>query len=143
MASAALVGGTMAKAAERTTDTEATTTTTQKRKHKVRHPDSAAAMGTEADNTGVNKRDRKDNQPTADQQKNDKADLSLTTEIRRSVMADKDLSTNAHNVKIIAEGGKITLKGPVASLAEKKAVESKAAKVAGSANVTSMIEIAK
>ena len=56
-------------------------------------------------------------------------------------MDDKDLSTNAHNVKIIAQDGKVTLKGPVASSSEKKVVEEKAAAVAGARNVTSEIEI--
>jgi len=96
-----------------------------------------------ADNTGTNRRDRKDSEPTADQQKNDKADLELTAEIRRSLMADKALSTDAHNIKIIAESGKVTLKGPVASGKEKKIVEKKAQQIAGSKNVVSEIEIKK
>ncbi len=94
-----------------------------------------------ADNTGTNQRDRKDSEPTADQQKNGKSDLDLTAEIRRSVMADKALSINAHNVKIIAENGKVTLKGPVASAKEKKIVENKAQQIAGSENVVSEIQI--
>ena len=96
-----------------------------------------------ADNTGTNRRDRKESEPTADQQKNDKTDLDLTAEIRRSVMADKALSTNAHNVKIIAENGKVTLKGPVATAKEKKIVEKKAQQIAGSENVVSEIQIKK
>ena len=96
-----------------------------------------------ADNTGTNRRDRKDSEPTADQQKNDKSDLDLTAEIRRSVMADKALSTNAHNIKIIAENGKVTLKGPVSTAKEKKIVEKKAQQIAGSENVVSEIQIKK
>ena len=96
-----------------------------------------------ADNTGTNRRDRKDSEPTADQQKNGKSDLDLTAEIRRSVMADKGLSTNAHNVKIIAENGKVTLKGPVANAKEKKIVEHKAHEIAGRENVVSEIQIKK
>jgi hyperosmotically inducible protein len=96
---------------------------------------------TAADNTAVNERDRSPAAPTADQQKNDKTDLELTAEIRRSVMDDKTLSMNAHNVKIIAQDGKVTLKGPVASAAEKKIVEDKADVVAGRGNVTSEIAI--
>jgi hyperosmotically inducible protein len=96
-----------------------------------------------ADNTGTNRRDRKDSEPTADQQKNGKNDLDLTAEIRRSVMADKALSTNAQNVKIIAENGKVTLKGPVATAKEKRIVERKAQQIAGSENVVSEIQIKK
>jgi hyperosmotically inducible periplasmic protein len=94
-----------------------------------------------ADNTGTNRRDRKETEPTADQQKNGKTDLQLTTDIRRAVIADKDLSTNAHNIKIIAQDGKVTLKGPVDNAAEKKSVEGKAAEVAGRDNVVSEIQI--
>ena len=45
--------------------------------------------------------------------------------IRKAVMDDKSLSTYAHNVKIIAQNGKVTLKGPVRSEDEKKMVEQK------------------
>jgi hyperosmotically inducible protein len=124
-------------------DTGSTTTGAKvKHKKKASHDDPSRAEPT-ADNTGVNKRDRKESEPTADQQKNDKTDLDLTARIRRSIMDDKDLSTNAHNVKIIAQDGKVTLKGPVASPSEKKVVEEKAAAVAGSRNVTSEIEITR
>ena len=95
----------------------------------------AADKDPAADNTGTNQRDRKDSEPTADQQKNDKTDLDLTAEIRRSVMADEALSTTAHNIKIIAENGKVTLKGSVETAKEKKIVEKKAQQIAGSENV--------
>lgn len=61
--------------------------------------------------------------------------------IRKSVVDDKSLSSYAHNVKIIARGGKVTLKGPVRSEDEKRSIEEKAADVAGSGNVTSEITI--
>jgi len=121
-------------------DNAAATGTAPKVKHKKKSaPDRNAEPA--ADNTGVNKRDRKDSEPTADQQKNDKTDLDLTAQIRRSITKDKDLSVDAHNIKIIAQDGKVTLKGPVDSSAEKKTVEAKAAEIAGSGNVTSEIEI--
>ena len=47
-------------------------------------------------------------------------------------MADKSLSTYAHNVKVISQDGVVTLKGPVHSEDEKKSIESKATEVAGS-----------
>jgi hyperosmotically inducible protein len=37
-------------------------------------------------------------------------------------MADKDLSTYAHNVKVITSNGRVTLKGPVDSEEEKNKV---------------------
>lgn len=47
-------------------------------------------------------------------------------------MGDKSLSTYAHNVKVISQNGVVTLKGPVRSEEEKKAIESKAMEVVGS-----------
>jgi hypothetical protein len=60
---------------------------------------------TRADNTGINKRDNDSTEPTADQQKNNQSDVDLTAKVRRSIVSDKSLSTNAHNVKIIAQNG--------------------------------------
>ena len=62
--------------------------------------------------------------------------------IRQSVMADKTLSTYAHNVKIISQHGKVTLKGPVRSEEEKTAIMKMATDVAGDGNVTDQISIA-
>ena len=86
------------------------------------------------DNTKVNKQDRETNQPTADQQANNAADLDLTKNIRRAIMEDKSLSTNAHNVKVISQNGTVTLKGPVKSDTEKSAIVSKAVSLAGGAD---------
>jgi len=90
--------------------------------------------GVKPDNTKVNKQDRNANQPTADQQKNNSSDVDLTKNIRRSIMEDKSLSTDAHNVKVISQNGTVTLKGPVKSQAEKSAIVSKAVSVAGAAD---------
>ena len=57
---------------------------------------------------------------TADQQKENAADRELTQKIRRALVQDKTLSTYAHNVKVIAQGRQVTLKGPVRSEEEKK-----------------------
>ncbi len=61
--------------------------------------------------------------------------------IRKSIMDDKTLSTYAHNVKVIAQNGKVTLKGPVRSEEEKRAVEQKAAADAGDGNVVSELTV--
>ena len=68
---------------------------------------------------------------TADQ-KTSAADRNLTAKIRRAVMADKSLSTSAHNVKIITQNGMVTLKGSVRSADEANSVVSKAADATGS-----------
>ncbi|MEP6713950.1 MAG: BON domain-containing protein [Terriglobia bacterium] len=104
-------------------------------------PAFSQAPGRQPDNTGVNKRDRKAGEPTADQAKNDKSDLQIMKEIRKSIVADKSLSTYAHNVKVIAQNGKVTLKGPVHTDDESKAVESKATEVAGAGNVTNELTV--
>ena len=85
----------------------------------------------QSDNTKVNERDRAANEPTADQQKNNRTDLDLTKNIRKSIMDDKSLSTYAHNVKVISQNGTVTLKGPVKSDDERKAILAKAVAAAG------------
>ena len=97
----------------------------------------AASFGLYAqqpDNTKVNERDRATSEPTADQQKNNRTDLDLTKNIRKSIMDDKSLSTYAHNVKVISQNGTVTLKGPVKSDEERKSVLAKAVAVAGAAD---------
>jgi hyperosmotically inducible protein len=64
------------------------------------------------DNTAVNKRDQSPGEATADQQKMNATDRALTAKIRKAVMADKNLSTYAHNVKIISQDGTVTLERP-------------------------------
>lgn len=93
------------------------------------------------DNTRVNERDRSQSEPTADQQKGNRSDRDITQQIRRSIMNDKSLSTYAHNVKIVTQDGQVTLKGPVRSEDEKRAIEAKAAEVAGDGKVTSELNV--
>src|ERR1700739_2454385 len=54
------------------------------------------------DNTKMNQADRND-QSTADQQKDNRSDRELTQHIRQAILEDKSLSTYAHNVKIISQ----------------------------------------
>ena len=103
---------------------------------------SSAVAQTAADNTTVNTRDRAPGAVTADQQKETPADRDLTKRIRQSVVGDKSLSTYAHNVKVVAQGGQVTLKGPVRSEEEKRSVEAKATEIAGVGRVTNEISIA-
>lgn len=93
------------------------------------------------DNTGVNRGDRSNGQATADQQQTDRADRDLTEQIRRAIVTDKSLSTDAHNVKVIARNGQITLKGPVRSESERRTVEAKAVEVAGQDRVINELVI--
>jgi hyperosmotically inducible protein len=93
------------------------------------------------DNTKVNKGDGKPGAVTADQQKTNASDQDVTKNIRSSIMADKSLSTYAHNVKIITQNGAVTLKGPVKSDSEKQLVVAKAVAVAGADKVTDQLSI--
>jgi len=70
------------------------------------------------------------------------ADRTTTKQIRKSIMQDKSLSTYAHNIKIITQDGKVTLKGPVRTEDDKTSLEAKAVAVAGAGNVTNQLEIA-
>ena len=56
-------------------------------------------------------------------------------------MADKGLSTYAHNVKIIAQNGTVTLKGPVQSDDEKQKVAADAASVVDSGKVANQLTV--
>src|SRR5271154_5356978 len=89
------------------------------------------------DNTKQNK---DQTNPTADQQKMNPADRALTQKIRKAIHDDTTLSTYAHNIKIISQDGKVTLRGPVRSEDEKNNIEAKAVAVAGQGNVTDQLE---
>jgi hyperosmotically inducible protein len=94
------------------------------------------------DNTKKNQGDADKDATTADQQKMNAADRSTTKQIRAAIMKEKSLSTYAHNIKIITQNGKVTLKGPVRSDEEKSNLEAKATAVAGAGNVENDLTIA-
>ena len=73
----------------------------------------APSAQTAPDNTGRNVRDRSGATLTPGDQSESEADRTLTQQIRRAVVADDSLSTNAHNIKIITINGVVTLRGPV------------------------------
>lgn len=95
-----------------------------------------------ADNTKVNKRDRKKSEVTADQQKMNEGDRELTQRIRKAIIADESLSTYAHNIKVISRNGTVTLKGPVRTAEEKEKVASLAKEAAGdSSQITNELSV--
>jgi hyperosmotically inducible protein len=101
-----------------------------------RHQDN---QQTPADNTAKNKDQAP---PTADQQKMNPADRAITQKIRHAIHGDKNLSTYAHNIKIVTQAGKVTLRGPVRTEEEKTNLQAKAVAIAGEENVTNQLEIA-
>src|ERR1700687_3448148 len=94
---------------------------------------------TAPDNT---KKNKAQTSPTADQQKMNPADRAITQKIRKAIHQDKSLSTYAHNIKVITQNGKVTLRGPVRSEEEKNNLQAKAVAVAGEENVTNQLEVA-
>lgn len=102
---------------------------------------SAAAMSAPADNTGVNERDRSSHTATPFDQPNNKADIRLAAHVRRAIVKDKSLSTSAHNVKLVAAGGVVTLRGPVDSADEKARVETVVQGVPGVTRVDNQLDV--
>jgi len=88
------------------------------------------------------KQNRDQTPPTADQQKMNPADRAITQKIRKAIHEDSTLSTYAHNIKIITQDGKVTLRGPVRTQDEKAGLEAKAVSVAGQDNVTDLLQVA-
>lgn len=95
------------------------------------------------DNTEVNERDRNAAAQTPLDQKENQTDLKITQQIRKAVMGDDTLSFTAKNVKIITASGKVTLRGPVKTDAERSSIEAAARRIAGVTQVDNQIEVKK
>jgi hyperosmotically inducible periplasmic protein len=93
-------------------------------------------------NTAVNERDRAGTTPTPDDQSANEHDMTLTQAIRQAVVEDKSLSTDADNIKIVTVDGKVTLRGPVKSEAERTAIAVIAQRIAGTTPVENQLEVA-
>jgi hyperosmotically inducible periplasmic protein len=104
--------------------------------------ESKPPAATDADNTARNA-DNSTLSETATAQSESKADVEMTAAIRKAIVDDKSLSVNAHNVKVITANGVVTLRGPVKSEEEKRAVEAKAKQVAGVSQVNNLLEVEK
>ena len=105
----------------------------------VSEPISSSSI--DADSTENNVRD-KDNAtltPT-DQARGSQNDVDLTRRIREALVADKALSTNGQNIKIVTLNGKTTLRGPVKDKNEQARIVKKASKIVGRSNVVNQLE---
>jgi hypothetical protein len=96
---------------------------------------------TEPDNTARNVRDRNNRTLTPLDQGNSKADLATTAQIRKEIIAGKNMSFNARNVKIITKDGHVTLRGPVNTAEEKRLIGEIADRIARSENVDNQLEV--
>jgi hyperosmotically inducible periplasmic protein len=65
-------------------------------------------QSTAPDNTKTNK---DQTGPTADQQKMNSTDRAITQKIRKAIHEDSSLSSYGHNIKVITQDGKVTLRG--------------------------------
>ena len=108
---------------------------------KIRDRDDRTIVTTEPDNTARNVRDRDDRTLTPLSQGTSKADVATTSQIRKEIIAVKDLSVNAKNVKIITIEGRVTLRGPVKTADEKRLIGEIADRVVTAANVDNQLEV--
>lgn len=95
----------------------------------------------DADNTDRNKQDKSGQTKTPMDQSNDPADIKLVATIRKMVMDDKSLSATAKNCKIITNGGRVTLRGPVNTAEEKATIAAHATMSASKDKVDNQLEI--
>jgi hypothetical protein len=103
-----------------------------------RGPDEA----TPPTNTGINERDQNQVAKTPVEQGNNKKDIDITAGIRQKIVNHEGMSINGRNVKIITDGGRVTLRGPVNSQEEKDLIAQFAKDVAGEANVENQLDLA-
>jgi hyperosmotically inducible protein len=100
------------------------------------------AGSTNVNDSGINTRDRNGATLTPGDQGNSATDVTMTQQIRKAlVMGTNDLSVVAQNVKIITVNGKVTLRGPVNTEAEKNEVVSTARTIAGGDNVNDQLQV--
>gem|GEM_PF-712844 len=95
------------------------------------------------DNSRVNARDKDSKALTPMDQGGSEADRNITQQIRQAVVKDGSLSFTAKNVKIITINGKVTLRGPVKSDAERASIEAAAKSAAGVTQVDNQLEVKK
>ncbi len=95
----------------------------------------------EADSTVRNVRLRQESALTPLDQGSSQSDVATTAQIRKGIMDGKDLSVNAQNVKVITNGGKVTLRGTVNTSEEKKFIGELANGIARTENVDNQLEV--
>ena len=101
----------------------------------------AADQKVDANNTATNQRDRSGETKTSGDQSNTSDDLQITQAIRRGLMKDDNLSSDAKNIKVITANGQVTLRGPVNNAREKTKVEQIAKSAAGGARIVDQLDV--
>lgn len=95
------------------------------------------------DNTEINKRDQRASEKTADKHGTSEKDVKISSQLRQALVKDSSLSTYAQNIKIITVNGEVTLKGPVRTAVEQKALVNKAKNVSGVTRVLNETDVVK
>ena len=67
--------------------------------------------------------------------------MATTAQIRKEILAAKNMSVNAQNVKIITIDGQVTLRGPVNTAEEKRLIGEIADRSAHSGDVDNQLEV--
>lgn len=101
----------------------------------------ASDMPAAVDNTTVNQRDKSPETLKPTDQPNNSSDIKLAAAVRQAIVQDKSLSTLAHNVKLVASNGVVTLRGPVRSEQEKSSVGKCAEHVSGVSRVDNQLDV--
>ena len=99
------------------------------------------AVTKDADNSDLNARDKNGGTLTPQNQTNSESDIKVLAAVRSAVVDDNNLSTAAHNVKIVVVKGAVTLRGPVKNANEKARVEELARKVPGVVSIDNRLDI--
>jgi len=97
--------------------------------------------GAGADNTARNERDSSGRTLTPMDQSENEGDRAITQRVRKVVVDNDRLSTNAHNVKIVTQSGVVTLRGPVESAQEKNTIVAAAEMTPGVKRVDDQLEV--
>jgi hypothetical protein len=107
----------------------------------VRDRDEQNSRTTQPDNTARNVRDRDHQTLTPLNQGNSQTDVATTAQIRKEILADKNMSVNAPNVKVITRDGQVTLRGPVGTAEEKRRIGEIAERSANARSVDNQLEV--
>ena len=94
----------------------------------------------DASNTGINKRDRDDRTLTPMDQMNNPSDLKVTQEIRQALIKG-EFSMDAQNIKVITRSGTVTLRGPVATAAEREKITALVKTMPGIKSIDNQLQV--
>lgn len=79
--------------------------------------------------------------PVAAEASMTQGDTRLASEVRRAIASESALSYDARNVSVLADGGRITLRGNVRTAEEKRRVEEIARSCAGVSSVNNELRV--